>query len=135
MTDGQLYLDTALFERNQRPAIDVGRSVSRVGGAAQLAALRAAAHNLRIVMSRLEALEALTRVGLDTDPATRKAVERGHLLRELLRQPRFTRRSVAAQVVALTAVAEGRLDAMPAAAARSILWSAVERATRELHRQ
>lgn len=73
ITDGQVYLDTGRFERNQRPAVDVGRSVSRVGGAAQLGPMRAAARNLRITMSRFEALEALTRVGLDVDPATRNS--------------------------------------------------------------
>jgi F-type H+-transporting ATPase subunit alpha len=105
ITDGQVYLDTARFERNQRPAVDIGRSVSRVGGAAQPAAMREAARNLRITMSRFESLETLTRVGLDVDPGTRQAVERGRILRELLRQPRFTVRTVADQVFALSAVA------------------------------
>ena len=128
ITDGQIYLDTTRFERNQRPAVDVGRSVSRVGGAAQTPILRAAARNLRITISRFEALEALTRVGLDVDPATRKAVERGRILRELLRQPRFTRRAVADQVLALTAVSEGWLDAAPPTEAASAVWLAAERA-------
>jgi F-type H+-transporting ATPase subunit alpha len=132
ITDGQLYLDTALFERNQRPAIDVGKSVSRVGGVAQPAALRAAAGNLRIVVARFEALEALTRVGLDVDPATRKAVERGRILREILRQPRFTVRTVADQVFALTALSEGWLDPLKPDVARELVWAASERARAEI---
>ncbi|MEZ4337278.1 MAG: F0F1 ATP synthase subunit alpha [Sandaracinaceae bacterium] len=132
ITDGQVYLDTALFERNQRPAIDIGKSVSRVGGAAQLPSLRAAARNLRIVMSRFEALEALTRVGLDVDPETRRAVERGRVLRKLLEQPRFTVRSVAGQIMALTSVAEGWLDGRTPADAKRLLWRAVDLARVEL---
>jgi F-type H+-transporting ATPase subunit alpha len=132
ITDGQLYLDTALFERNQRPAIDIGRSVSRVGGAAQPKALRAAARNLRVVLSRFEELEALTRVGLDVDPGTRQAVERGRRLRELLKQPRFTPRDVAGQIYALTAVAEGWLDEVPPAEAGARLWAGAGRLREEL---
>jgi len=91
------------------------------------AGLRAAASNLRIVMSRFEALEALTRVGLDVDPATRDAINRGRIMRELLRQPRFTVRSTSDQILALTAVSEGWLDGLTPAAARSRVWSAAAR--------
>jgi len=132
ITDGQIYLDTARFERNQRPPIDVGRSVSRIGGAAQLAVMRAAARNVRIEMVRFEALETLTRVGLDVDPKTRRAIERGRTLRVLLRQPRFTVRTVADQVLALTAMTEGWLDDLAPAEAARILWAAAERARDEL---
>jgi len=132
ITDGQVYLDTTLFERNQRPAVDVGKSVSRVGGAAQPASLRAAARNLRIVMSRFEALESLTRVGLDVDPATREAVERGRTMRELLRQPRFTVRTVTDQILALTAVGQGWLDGLPPADAGRFMWTAAESAREDL---
>ncbi|MHB8416546.1 MAG: F0F1 ATP synthase subunit alpha [Myxococcales bacterium] len=131
ITDGQVYLDTALFERNRRPAVDVGRSVSRVGGAAQPASTRSAARNLRITLSQFEALEALTRVGLDVDPGTRQAVERGRILREILRQPRFTVRTVADQLVALTAVAEGWLDGSAPEEAARMTWAVAERVTSE----
>lgn len=131
ITDGQLYLDSRLFERNQRPAIDITRSVSRVGGAAQPANLRAVARNLRIMMSRFEALEAFTRVGLDVDPSTRKAVGRGRIMRELLRQPRFTVRTVADQILALTALNEGWLDSLAPAEAGRVTWVATEEARRE----
>lgn len=132
ITDGQLYLDTNRFERNQRPAIEIGRSVSRVGGAAQSRPMREAARNLRITMSRFEALESLTRVGLDVDPATQKAVDRGHLLRELLRQPRFAARTVADQIFALTAVTEGWLDGLKPSAAATAIWSATVQLGAEL---
>jgi len=132
ITDGQLYFDTVRFERNQRPAIDIGRSVSRVGGAAQSAPMRAAARNLRITMSRFETLEALTQVGLDVDPATRAAVERGVLVRDLLRQPRFTPRDVAQQILALTAAGAGWLDGLGPGAATEATWSALAAAGPDL---
>ena len=128
ITDGQIYLDAGRFERNERPAIDVGKSVSRIGGAAQLELMRAAAHELRIDMARAEALESLTRVGLDVDPNTRAAIEKGRILRALVRQPRFTPRSVAAQLLALTAVNSGWLADLPPAAAKDLVWRTVEHA-------
>jgi F-type H+-transporting ATPase subunit alpha len=132
ITDGQIYLDTARFERNQRPAVDIGRSVSRVGGVAQPPAMRAAAKNLRITMSQFEAMEELTRVGLDVDPETTKAVARGRMVREILRQPRFAPRSIADQLFALTAVTEGWLHDVDPADARRIVWSAAESLRAEL---
>ena len=131
ITDGQIYLDTTRFERNVRPAVDIGRSVSRVGGVAQPPALRAAARSLRIAMSRFEALEALTRVGLDVDPATRKTVERGRIMREVLRQPRFAARSVADQMIALTAIDRGWLDDVAPGKAAAAIWSAAARLAAE----
>lgn len=132
ITDGQLHLDTGLFERNLRPAIDVARSVSRVGGAAQPPNLRAASRNLRIQWSRLESLEALTRVGLEVDPATKSAVERGRILRRLLRQPRFTIRPIGSQIVALTATSRGWLDGLDPEAAAALAWSAASTARTEM---
>jgi F-type H+-transporting ATPase subunit alpha len=127
ITDGQIYLDTVRFERNQRPAVDIGRSVSRIGALAQPPAMRTAARNLRVLMSRFEALEALTRVGLDIDPATQRTLQRGRILRELLRQPRFTNRSIAEQVVTLTAVTAGWLDALEPAHACAVVARALRR--------
>lgn len=131
ITDGQLYLDTGRFERNLRPAIDIGRSVSRVGGAAQTGPMRTAARSLRIMMSRFETLESLTRVGLDVDPATKSAVDRGLLIRELLRQPRFTVRSVAEQIAVLTAISEGWLDALPPSVVGQVTWRTAARVASE----
>jgi F-type H+-transporting ATPase subunit alpha len=126
ITDGQFYLDASRFERNQRPALDVGRSVSRVGGAAQVRGIRAVARNLRVTMARFEGLEALTRVGLEVDPATRSLLCRGRILRELLRQPRFAARSVPAQVFVLTAIGEGWLDELSLETVRTRIWWAVD---------
>lgn len=103
ITDGQLYLDSARFERNERPAIDIGKSVSRIGGVAQSPVLRATAKNLRIQITRFESLEAITRVGLDLDPKTRATLEHGQILRRLLRQARFNARSVLEQALILRA--------------------------------
>jgi F-type H+-transporting ATPase subunit alpha len=131
ITDGQIYLDTARFERNQRPAVDIGRSVSRIGAMAQPPAMRTVARNLRVLLSRFEALEALTRVGLDVDPATQQTLQRGRILRELLRQPRFTNRSIAAQVMTLTAVTTGWLDALEPGHASEVVEGAFRRARSE----
>lgn len=128
ITDGQIYLDTARFERNQRPAIDIGKSVSRIGGAAQPGVMRLAARDLRIRMARFESLESLTRVGLDVDPQTVRTVERGRILRELLCQPRLSPRPVADQVLALTAVSRGWLDGQTPAASRATVERAAGRA-------
>lgn len=103
ITDGQIYLDTGRFERDQRPAIDIGRSVSRIGAVAQPPPMRKAAKNLKIQLSRFESLEKLSRVGLDIDVATQTTLQEGNVLRALLRQKRLSPRSIAEQVISLTA--------------------------------
>jgi F-type H+-transporting ATPase subunit alpha len=112
ITDGQIYLDGARFSRNERPAVDIGRSVSRIGGAAQPAALRRAARNLRILHSRFEELESLSRVGLELEVGAEREIARGRLLRALLRQGRTSPRGSAEQVLSLLAVSEGWLDGL-----------------------
>jgi F-type H+-transporting ATPase subunit alpha len=112
ITDGQICLDRARFERDERPAVDVGRSVSRIGSAAQPLAVRKASRNLRVLLARFESLEALTRVGLDVEPSTRTSLERGAIMRELLRQPRLSARGVGRQLLDLLAVSEGWLDGL-----------------------
>ncbi len=131
ITDGQIFLDTARFERNQRPAIDIARSVSRIGGAAQPASLRKMAKNLRIGISRFEGLEAITRVGLDIDPKTQSTLERGRITRELLKQRRFTARSLTSQLIALQAVSEGLMDTLPPREAADAIWQVAEHYERE----
>lgn len=121
ITDGQIYLDTTRFERDQRPAIDIGRSVSRIGAVAQPKPLRVAAQNLRIRLSRFESLEKLSRVGLDIDVATQAALKEGDILRALLRQGRLSPRGIAAQVVALTAVSEQWLQGVEPRSAPSLV--------------
>jgi F-type H+-transporting ATPase subunit alpha len=122
ITDGQIYLDAARFARNQRPAVDIGRSVSRIGAAAQPPPMRAAARNLRMLHARFEELESLSRVGLELQAGAGREIARGRLLRELLRQPRLAPRGVAQQVLAIRAVSEGWLDGSEPAAA----WRLVE---------
>jgi F-type H+-transporting ATPase subunit alpha len=112
ITDGQIYLDAARFARNERPAVDIGRSVSRIGGAAQPEPVRLAARNLRILHSRFEELESLSRVGLELEAGVEQEIARGRLLRALLRQPRLTPRGIAEQVLAVLAVSEGWLDGL-----------------------
>ncbi|HXY36506.1 MAG TPA: F0F1 ATP synthase subunit alpha [Planctomycetaceae bacterium] len=113
ITDGQIFLEKGRFERDLRPAIDIGRSVSRIGAVAQPPAMRAASKNFKIELSRIEALEKLSRVGLDIDIATQATLKRGNILRALLRQPRLSPRGIAHQVIALTAAGEGWLDEFP----------------------
>ena len=113
ITDGQIYLDAARFARNERPAVDIGRSVSRIGGAAQSEPMRLAARNLRILHSRFEELESLARVGLELEAGAEQEIARGRLLRALLRQPRLAPRGIGDQVLALLAVSEGWLDGVP----------------------
>ena len=132
ITDGQIYLDTARFERNQRPAVDIGRSVSRIGSAAQSPAMKAASRNLRILMSRFEALEALTRVGLDVDASTQATINRGRTMRELLKQNRFAGRTVSEQVVLLTAVSEAEMSDGPPSDIREWRTRILETARDEL---
>ena len=132
ITDGQIYLDPSRHERNERPAVDIGRSVSRIGGKAQPEAMRQAARNLRILISRFEEVEALTRVGLDVDTSTQRTIRRGQVMRELLRQPRFSPRKVSEQVLTLTAVSSGWLDDIDPKRAREVVTRALERARAEL---
>jgi F-type H+-transporting ATPase subunit alpha len=131
IADGQIYLDTARFERDERPAIDVGRSVSRIGGAAQLRAIRTASRNLRILLSRLASLEALSRVGLELEESTRTALARGRILRELLRQPPLSPRSTGRQLVELTSAWEGWLDGLSPREAAAVVRSSLDRVRRD----
>ena len=113
ITDGQIYLDSHLFNEGIRPAIDVGLSVSRVGGKAQTPLLRRLASDLRLLYSQLHDLESFARFGAELEPETRKRLERGRRLREALKQPRLRPRRVARQVAVLFAIREGILDPLP----------------------
>ena len=113
ITDGQLYLDARLFNEGQRPAIDVGLSVSRVGGKAQPAVLRALAGDLRLLYAQLRELETFTRFGAELEPETRRRLRRGRRLRECLKQPRLRPWRPALVAATLFAVHEGALDRLP----------------------
>ncbi len=112
ITDGQIYLDATRFARNERPAVDIGRSVSRIGGAAQPEPVRLAARNLRILHSRFEELESLSRVGLELEAGVEQEIARGRMLRALLRQRRLAPRGIGEEVMAVLAVSEGWLDGL-----------------------
>jgi F-type H+-transporting ATPase subunit alpha len=110
ITDGQLYLSTGLYQKGVLPAIDVGKSVSRVGGKAQLPAYRAVAGDLRISYSQFEELESFSRFGTRLDEATKRTLERGWRVREVLKQPQFKPIPVAEQITAMLAVTNGAFD-------------------------
>jgi F-type H+-transporting ATPase subunit alpha len=115
ITDGQIYLSPELFQKGILPAVDVGKSVSRVGGKTQLAAYRAVAGDLRLSYSQFEELEAFARFGTRLDEDTRKTLERGRRVREVLRQPQYEPLSVPEQIAVLVAVNEGVFDEIPVA--------------------
>jgi F-type H+-transporting ATPase subunit alpha len=110
ITDGQIYLSPDLFQKGILPAIDVGKSVSRVGGKTQLAAYRAVAGDLRLSYSQFEELEAFSRFGTRLDEKTKQKLERGRRVREILKQSERQPMRVAEQIVALVAVNQGLLD-------------------------
>jgi F-type H+-transporting ATPase subunit alpha len=113
ITDGQIFLETDLFYKGQRPAINVGLSVSRVGGAAQIKAMKQVAGKLRLELARYRELEAFTQFASDLDPATRAQLERGRRLMELLKQPPHQPIPVEKQIVAFFAAINGYLDDIP----------------------
>ncbi len=113
ITDGQIYLDVRLFNEGQRPAVDVGLSVSRVGGKAQPTLLRGFASDMRLLYSQLHELEMFARFGAELETETRRRLERGRRLREALKQPRFQPARVAHEAAILFAIREGALDDLP----------------------
>jgi F-type H+-transporting ATPase subunit alpha len=110
MTDGQIYLDATLFAEGQLPAVDVGLSVSRVGGAAQPGALRDAATNVRTELSQYQEVKAFTRFGTLLDEATQHQLARGERLTAVLRQRARTPAPLALEVAEMWALANGKLD-------------------------
>lgn len=110
ITDGQIYLEGDLFFAGIRPAINVGLSVSRVGGAAQTKAMKAVAGKLRLDLAQFRALQAFAQFSSDLDPATKAQIERGKRVTEVLKQPPFSPVPIEEQVVVLWAVTNGYLD-------------------------
>lgn len=113
ITDGQIYLSPELFQLGNLPAVDVGKSVSRVGGKTQLAAFRAVAGDLRLSYSQFEELETFARFGTRLDDATRHTIERGRRVREVLKQNEIEALSACEQVAVLLAVTAGVFDDIP----------------------
>ena len=115
ITDGQIVLDSHLFAANQRPAVDVGLSVSRVGGKAQKPALRGVSGRIRLDYAQFIELEMFTRFGGITDTRVKAQITRGERIRALLTQPRFASLRLADQVALLASLADGVFDGFPAA--------------------
>ena len=113
ITDGQIYLDVDLFNSGIRPAIDVGTSVSRVGGSAQIKAMKGVAGTLRIDLSQYRELEAFAKFGSDLDAATQRQLRRGERLVEILKQDEFDPMPVEQQVAIMFAATEGLIDQVP----------------------
>ncbi|MFZ1640099.1 MAG: alternate F1F0 ATPase, F1 subunit alpha [Candidatus Contendobacter sp.] len=113
ITDGQIYLSPMLARKGIWPAVDIGKSVSRVGGKAQLPAYRAVAGELRLAYAQFEEMEAFARFGTRLDDATRRAIDRGQRLREVLKQPQYQPLPAAEQIAVLLAVTQGEFDSVP----------------------
>ncbi|MEM7497659.1 MAG: F0F1 ATP synthase subunit alpha [Pseudomonadota bacterium] len=129
ITDGQVYLSPRLFEKGRLPAVDLGRSVSRVGGKAQLPALRAVAGDLRIALSQFEELETFARLGTRLDAATEAKLARGRAVRGTLLQGERAPLPPLAQVAQIAAATEGRLDGLDPDALDSALAAIAGRST------
>jgi F-type H+/Na+-transporting ATPase subunit alpha len=113
ITDGQIYLSPSLFELGVLPAVDVGKSVSRVGGQAQRAAFRAVAGDLKLAYAQFEELETFSRFGARLDEGTRKTIEHGRRIRACLKQPEYAPVPVPAQIALLLALSAGLFDCVP----------------------
>jgi F-type H+/Na+-transporting ATPase subunit alpha len=113
ITDGQIYLSPSLFELGVLPAVDVAKSVSRVGGKAQRAAYRAVAGHLKLAYAQFEELETFARFGARLDENTQQVIEHGRRIRACLKQPESTPVTMAAQVGVLLALSEGLFEHVP----------------------
>ena len=119
ITDGQIFLESALFNAGNRPAVNVGLSVSRVGGAAQTKAMKKANANLRIELAQYKDMESFAQFSSDLDAETRRQLDHGKALTEMLKQPLYQPKSDAEQVVTLVLAAHGMLDQLPTAELRA----------------
>jgi len=113
ITDGQIYLQPDLFFAGQRPAMNVGISVSRVGGAAQVSAMKKVAGGLRLQLAAFRELEAFAQLGTDLDPATQARLDRGYRMQELLKQGLYSPMAVTDQILSIYAGTRGHLDRVP----------------------
>ena len=114
ITDGQIFLETDLFYQGVRPAINVGLSVSRVGGAAQTKAMKKVSGSIKLELAQYREMAAFAQFGSDLDAATQKLLNRGARLTELLKQPQFAPMPFEEQTVSIFAGTNGYLDAIPA---------------------
>jgi F-type H+-transporting ATPase subunit alpha len=112
ITDGQIFLQSDLFNANQRPAVDVGISVSRVGGDAQVKSIKKVSGTLKLELAQYRSLEAFAMFASDLDAASRRQLARGARLTELLKQPQYSPYPVEEQVVSIWAGTNGKLDSI-----------------------
>ncbi|MCB1167835.1 MAG: F0F1 ATP synthase subunit alpha, partial [Leptospiraceae bacterium] len=126
ITDGQIYLQPGLFASGQRPAVDVGISVSRVGGSAQIKAMKSVAGKLRLDQAAFKALEAFAQLGTDMDAATQAQLDRGYRVMEVLKQGESAPWSVENQVLSIFAVTRGLMDKIPLARVKEFESSLIE---------
>jgi F-type H+-transporting ATPase subunit alpha len=119
ITDGQIFLETDLFYSNIRPAVNAGISVSRVGGNAQIKAMKQVAGRLRLDLAQFRELEAFAQFGSELDPATQKQLSRGARIVEILKQPQYRPMPVQQQVMIIFAVTNGLLDDVDVAKVRA----------------
>jgi F-type H+-transporting ATPase subunit alpha len=113
ITDGQIFLQSDLFNANQRPAVDVGISVSRVGGDAQVKSIKKVSGTLKLELAQYRSLEAFAMFASDLDATSRRQLDRGARLTELLKQPQYSPYPVEEQVVSIWAGTNGKLDTVP----------------------
>ncbi|MDA8156707.1 MAG: F0F1 ATP synthase subunit alpha [Actinomycetota bacterium] len=132
ITDGQIYLDAQLFDKGFRPAIDVGKSVSRIGGRAQIKALREVTERLKIDYSRFLEMEVFTKFGAHLEEETSKALDHGIRLREMLKQPRFHPFSIEDEVMIFWIINSGVLDKIESHLAEKAAMEILSRAKRAI---
>jgi len=120
ITDGQIYLETSLFNKGIRPAVDIGRSVSRIGGKAQVEIMKVVAERLKLDYSRFIEVEVFTKFGAHLEEDTAKLIKRGERLREILKQPRFHPFSLEEEVVSFLIPESGILDAIDISSAEKV---------------
>lgn len=113
ITDGQIYLQADLFNAGIRPAINVGQSVSRVGGAAQTSTIKSVSGKLRLELAQYNSLAAFAQFGSELDAATQKQLDRGKRLTEILKQPQFSPLSESLEVLSIYSVTSGLMDDVP----------------------
>ena len=125
ITDGQIFLETDLFNAGQRPAMNIGISVSRVGSAAQTKAMKKVAGPLKLDLAQYRALAAFAQFAGDLDKATRDQLNRGEKLSEIVKQPQYQPLPVEKQVAILVAATTGKLDDVPDAAGQGVRGAAL----------
>jgi F-type H+-transporting ATPase subunit alpha len=113
ITDGQIFLETNLFNSGIRPAINVGISVSRVGGNAQIKSMKKVAGTLKLDQAQFRELEAFSKFGSDLDAATKRTIDRGRVNQEILKQPQFSPSPVEHQIAIIYASTNGLMDSVP----------------------